>query len=179
MVEGRTMISVKILSQARRAFTVLAVATGLLFAPPVKAADEYPAPGYFLGGLSADSRWNEILAKPGIKADFPFVAFESTYVPLSSVCVDGVMLAIADPRIDTGARVSADILRAQVQAATEAGELAIAPASPTAAATSTDQPSQIAMSFPVSVYKVTERGIRREFLFLFDKPWPIPVCPAK
>jgi hypothetical protein len=67
--------------------------------------------------------------------------------------VDGAMLAIADPRIDTGARISADILRAQVQAATEAGELAIAPASPTAAATSTDQPSQIAMSFPVSVYK--------------------------
>lgn len=130
-------------------------------------------------GLSADSRWNEILAKPGIKADFPFVAFESTYVPLSSVCVDGAMLAIADPRIDTGARVSADILRAQVQAATEAGELAIAPASPTAAATSTDQPSQIAMSFPVSVYKMTEIGFRREFLFLFDKPWPIPVCPAK
>ena len=173
------MISVKILSQARRAFTVLAVATGLLFVQPVKAADEYPAPGYFLGGLSADSRWNEILAKPGIKADFPFVAFESTYVPLSSVCVDGAMLAIADPRIDTGARVSADTLRAQVQAATEAGKLATAPASPTAAATSTDQPSQVAMSFPVSVYKVTESGIRREFLFLFDKPWPIPVCPAK
>ncbi len=85
------MISVKILSQARRTFSVLAVATGLLFVQPVKAADEYPAPGYFLGGLSADSRWNEILAKPGIKADFPFVAFESTYVPLSSVCVDGAI----------------------------------------------------------------------------------------
>jgi hypothetical protein len=35
------------------------------------------------------------------------------------------------------------------------------------------------MSYPVSVYKVTESGIRREFVFLFDKPWPIPVCTAK
>jgi hypothetical protein len=173
------MISVELLSQARRALTVLAVATGFLFVQPVKAADEYPAPGYFLGGLSADSRWNEILAKPGIKADFPFVAFESTYVPLSSVCVDGAMLAIADPRIDTGVRVSADTLRAQVQAATEAGKLATTLASPTASAASIDQPGRVAMSFPVSVYKVTESGIRREFLFLFDKPWPIPVCPAK
>ena len=59
----------------RRTCTVLAVATGLLFVQRVKAADEYPATGYFLGGLSAGSRWNEILAKPGIKADFPFVAF--------------------------------------------------------------------------------------------------------
>ena len=177
------MISINILSQARRTFSVLAVAIGLLFVQPVKAGYEYPAPGYFLGGLSADSRWNEILAKPGIKGDFPFVAFESTYVPLSSVCVDGAvdgaLLAIADPRIDTGVRVSADTLRAQVQAATEAGKLATAPVSPTAAAASTDQPSQVAMSFPVSVYKVTEIGIRREFLYLFDKPWPIPVCPAK
>ena len=173
------MINVKILPPTKRALTVLAVAIGLLFVQPVRAADEYPAPGYFLGGLSPDSRWSEILAKPGIKADFPFVAFESTFVPLSSVCVDGAMLAITDPRIDTGARVSADTLRAQVQAATEAGKLAAAPASPMASVTSSDQPSQVAMSYPVSVYKVTESGIRREFLFLFDKPWPIPVCPAK
>ena len=155
------------------------MATGLLFAPPVKAANEYPAPGYFLDGLSADSRWNEILAKPGIKADFPFVAFESTYVALSSVCVDDAMLTITDPRIDTGARVSADTLRAQVQAATEAGKLATAPAGPTASAASSGQPSQIAMSFPVSVYKVTEIGIKREWVYLFDKPWPIPVSPAR
>ena len=173
------MISVKILPQTKRVLTALAVATGLLFVQPVKAADEYPAPGYFLGGLSADSRWSEILAKPGIKADFPMVAFETTFVPLSNVCVDGDMLAISDPRMDTGARVSADTLRAQVQAATEAGKLAGAPAGPVAAATSSNQPSQIAMSYPVSVYKVTETGIRREFIFLFDKPWPIPVCPAK
>ena len=172
------MISVKIMSQARRTFTVLAVATGLLFVQPVKAADEYPAPGYFLGGLSADSRWNEILAKPGIKADFPFVPFEVTYVPLSSVCVNGDMLAISDPRIDTGARVSADTLRAQVQAAADAAKQ-VSPAGPMASAASSDQPSQVAMSFPVSVYKVTESGIRREWVYLFDKPWPIPLCPAK
>jgi hypothetical protein len=100
-------------------------------------------------------------------------------VPLSSVCVDGAMLAITDPRIDTGARVSADTLRAQVQAATDAGKQAAKPASPLAAAASSDQPSQVALSYPVSVYKVTERGIMREWVYLFDKPWPIPVCPAK
>jgi hypothetical protein len=159
--------------------TALAVASGLVFVQPVRATDEYPATGYFLNGLSTDSRWNEILAKPGIKADFPMVAFGSTFVPLSSVCVDGAVLAITDPRIDTGARVSSDTLRAQVQAATEAGKLAAVPADPTASAASANQPSQVAMSYPVSVYKVTESGIRREFLFLFDKPWPIQVCPAK
>jgi hypothetical protein len=173
------MISVKILPQAKRVLTVLTLATGLLTVSPVRAADEYPATGYFLGGLSADSRWSEILAKPGIKADFPMVAFESTFVPLSNVCVDGEMLAITDPRMDTGVRVSAETLRAQVQAAADAGKLAAGPGSPMAAAASSNQPSQVAMSYPVSVYKVTEIGIRREFLFLFDKPWPIPVCSAK
>jgi hypothetical protein len=172
------MISVKILPQTRRVLTVLTLATGLLSVQPVKAADEYPASGYFRGGLSEDSRWSEILAKPGMKADFPFVPFEATYVPLSSVCVNGDMLAISDSRIDTGARVSADTLRAQVQAAADAAKQ-VSPAGPMASAASSDQPSQVAMSFPVSVYKVTESGIRREWLYLFDKPWPIPVCPAK
>jgi len=173
------MISVKIPPQTRRVLTVLTLATGLLSVQPVKAADEYPASGYFRGGLSEDSRWSEILAKPGIKADFPFVPFEATYVPLSSVCVNGDMLAISDPRIDTGARVSADTLRAQVQAAADAAKQAGLPAGPLASAGTSDQPSQVAMSFPVSIYKVTESGIRREWVYLFDKPWPIPVCPAK
>jgi hypothetical protein len=39
------MMSVKIRPQATRVLTVLTVATGLLFVPPVKGADEYPAPG--------------------------------------------------------------------------------------------------------------------------------------
>jgi hypothetical protein len=173
------MISVQILPQARRMLAAFILATGLLVVTPARAADEYPAPGYFLGGLSAESRWSEILATPGIKADFPMIAFESTFVPLSNVCVSGDMLAISDPRMDTGARVSADTLRAQVQAATEAGRLAAVPSGPMAAAATANEPTQVAMSYPISVYKVTESGIRREFLFLFDKPWPIPVCPAK
>jgi hypothetical protein len=175
------MTSVKALAHPRRVLMALAVTMGFLLVQPVKAMEEYPATSYFLNslGLSEDSRWNEILAKPGIKADFPMIAFGSTFVPLSSVCVDGEMLAIADPRIDTGTRVSSDTLRAQVQAATEAGKLPAAPAAPVASATAANQPTEVAMSYPVSVYKVTESGIRREFLFLFDKPWPIPVCPAK
>jgi hypothetical protein len=174
------MISLRILPQTRRMLTVLTVATGLVFAQPIRAAEEYPAPGFFLDGLSDGSSWSEVQAKPGVKVDFPFVAFESTYVPLSSVCVDGAMLAISDPRMDTGARVSADTLRAQVEAAAAAGGEIAPPRSPLAsAAVASDQPSPVAMRFPVKVYKVTERGILREWVYLFTKPWPIPACPAK
>ena len=164
------MISLKILPQTRRMLTVLTVATGLVFVQPIRAADEYPAPGFFLGGLSAGSRWSEIQAKPGVKVDVPFVAFESTYVPLSSVCVDGAMLAISDPRMDTGARVSADTLARPGPGRHGSRQAEIdRTGQPAASAAASDQPSPVAMSFPVTVYKVTERGIRRELVFLFDQ----------
>src|SRR5215471_20214427 len=79
--------------------------------------EEFPATGYFLKGLSESSSWNEILAKPAIKPDFPFLAFGTTYVPLSDVCVTGDTVAIANPRLDNGVRISADELRKLVEAA--------------------------------------------------------------
>src|SRR5262245_60545191 len=101
----------------KRAHLVAGLSVVLLLSMSAWAVEEYPAPGYFLGGLSENSSWNEILAKPGIKGDFPYLAFGSTYVALSDVCVAGDTVAIANPRIDNGVRISADELRAQVQAA--------------------------------------------------------------
>jgi hypothetical protein len=159
---------------------VLGLSFGLLLALPALAGDEYPAPGYFLGALTRDSSWDAITKTPGVKPGFPYVAFGSTFVPLSSVCVDGDMLAIADPRVDTGVRVvSAEPLRAQVEASAAAGGYLAEPGGRLAAAATPDVAPQVVMRYPVSVYKVTELGIRRAYVFLFDKLWPISACPAK
>src|SRR5262249_21558918 len=151
----------------------------LLLSMSAWAVEEYPVPGYFLDGLRESSSWNEILAKPGIRADFPYLAFGSTYVALSDVCVAGDTVAIANPRIDNGVRVPADELRAQVQAA-NGGRSYGASAGQIAAAQPVPVPtSNVAMSDPVKVYKVVERGLLRDWIYLFDKPWPIPTCPVK
>src|SRR5262249_11502036 len=150
----------------------------LLLSMSAWAVEEYPAPGYFLDGLSESSSWSEILAKPGIRADFPYLAFESTYVALSDVCVAGDTVAIANPRIDNGVRISADELRAQVQAA-NAGRAYGASAGGLLAAAQPVLPSNATMNDPVKVYKVVERGLLRDWIYLFDKPWPIPTCPVK
>jgi hypothetical protein len=159
----------------------LCLALAVLFAVPAGASnEEFPAPGYFLGRLTPDASWDAIQKTTGMKADFPYIAFGPTLVPLSSVCVDGDMLAIADPRIDTGVRISAEPLRAQVDAAAAAAGAPMTGSSGQLAASSpTSVPPGIAMQYPVSVYNVTERGIRRSYVFLFDKLWPIPTCPAR
>jgi len=157
---------------------VLGLSIVLSLVWPAMGAEEYPAPGYFLDGLSEQSSWNEILEKPGVKAAFPFVDFGPTYVALSSVCADGEMLAISDPRIDTGVRVSAAELREQVRAA--ADRYAAGPGGQQLAATApSNLGTQAVMRYPVSVYRVIERGLMRQWTFLFDKLWPIPACPAK
>jgi hypothetical protein len=160
-----------------RFLSVPGVPQMLLLAQPAGAVYEYPATGYFLQGLSEHSSWNEILKTPGVRADFPFISFGSTFVPLSSVCVGGDMLAIADPRIDPGARVSAEGLRAQVRAAAPSGGYPTS--GPFAAAVPPNAPSQVSMAYPVEVYLFTERGFFRDWKLLFQKPWPILVCPAK
>ena len=139
----------------------------------------YPATSYFLDGINADSSWSEILAKPGIRAVFPYIAFGSTYVPLSDVCVDGNSVAIANPRIDNGIRIPADELRAQVQAAT-AGQGPAASAGGQLAATGPVQPTAgEALRDPVQLYKVLDKGQWPDWIYLFKKPWPIPTCPAR
>ena len=165
-------------STPRRATAGVCLSLVLLFAASAWAVEEYPAPGYFLDGLSKDSSWTEILAKPGIKVVFPYVAFGSTYVAISSVCVDGDAVAIADPRIDNGVRISAAELREQVQAA-NAGRDNLASAGSQLAASGPIQPgSNVVMHDPVKVYKLVERGLLQDWIFLFDKPWPIQACPV-
>ena len=139
----------------------------------------YPATSYFLDGISADSSWNEILAKPGIRAVFPYIAFGSTYVPLSEVCVDGNTVAIANPRIDNGIRIPADELRAQVQAATAGQRSAASAGGQLAAAGPVQLTADEALRDPVQVYKVLDKGQWPDWIYLFEKPWPIPTCPAK
>ena len=163
---------------SRRLLSGLAAGITLLVTLPVAASEEYPATGFFLDGLTEESRWSEIRAKPGIKAEFPYVAFETTYVPLESLCVDGAMLAIENPLLDTGVRVPAEPLRAQVEAATAGRDI------PTrvrllAAASPGEPARQVAMQYPVTVAQWVERGLLRERIFLFEKLWPVPVCSGK
>ena len=53
-------------------------------------------------GLTEQSSRSEVVAKPGTKATLSFGGLRATTLPLSSVCVDGEMLAIVERRIDTG-----------------------------------------------------------------------------
>jgi hypothetical protein len=163
----------------RPATAALCLSVTLLLSVSAWAYDEYPATSYFLNGLSADSSWNEILAKPGIRVVYPDVAFGSTYVPLSSVCIDGDTVAIADPRIDNGVRVPADELRAQAQAATAAQGYTASSGGLVAAAAPVPASSNVALRDPVKVYKVIPRGFWEDQIYLFDKPWPIPTCRSK
>jgi hypothetical protein len=162
-----------------QATALLCLSVALLLSVSVWAFDEYPATSYFLNGLSADSSWNEILAKPGIRAVFPYVGFGSTYVSLSSVCVNGDTIAIADPRIDNGIRIPADELRAQVQAATAGRGYTASSSSQLGAAGSVQAAPDVALRDPVKVYRVIDRGLWQDWIYLFDKPWPIPTCPVK
>ena len=165
------------LNVAIRVCLVSLTVGAVLLARPVTAADEYPATTFFLDGLTAESRWSEIRSKPGMRAEFPFVAFESTFVALDSVCVDGPMLAVANPRLDTGVRTSAETFRAQAEAAS-AGTHAPPPSPQLAAATATDPPRQVAVHYPVRVFKVIDRAPNPERIFLFEKFWPVPACPG-
>jgi hypothetical protein len=113
-----------------------------------------------------------------MRAEFPFVGFESTFVALDSVCVDDPMLAIVNPGLDTGIRISAETFRAQAEAAI-AGANAPPPSPRLAAATATDPPRQVALYHPVRVFKVIDRAPNPERIFLFEKLWPVPVCPGR
>jgi hypothetical protein len=163
---------------ARRLLSSLVTGFTLLVALPVAADDEYPATAYFLDGLTELSSWREILAKPGMKAEFPFIAFDTTFVPLESVCVDGAMLAIANPGLDTGVRVPAAELQAQAEAAVR-GRFVVQPSTVLAAAIPGEPGGRAAMRYPVTVAKWIERGLLRQRIFLFEKLWPVPVCSAR
>jgi hypothetical protein len=147
------MFRYDVLGSWRRGFGLLVLSVAILLARYTQAAEEYPAPGYFLEGLTAESSWKDIQSKPDIKAELPEIAFGSTFVSLGSVCVDGSTLAIADPRIDNGVRVSADELRAQVQTARAANPQLTEPMVQVAggAPSETGEPPQVAMYYPANV----------------------------
>src|SRR5262249_47545070 len=138
----------------------LAIATTLLTvaaALPVLAEDFYLAPAFFEGKLTPESSWNQILTTRDIYAKWPELAFGSTFVPLSGVCLDGDMLAVADPHKGIDMRVSADEFREQAGIAMRGGPPApverYAAAGPGFVGSST-QPPNGAIRYPVDVYKV-------------------------
>lgn len=63
------------------ALWILALAGG------AESADLYLAPGFFAGGLTAASSWEDIRRAPGIAADFPHVGFGVRFVPLDRTCL--------------------------------------------------------------------------------------------
>jgi hypothetical protein len=165
-------------SRPRLLYSLLGLCVSLLVALPAQAADEFPATAFFLDGLTAESRWSEILSKPGLKAELPFMGFGPTFVALDDVCVDGPLLAIANPGMDGDVRTSAETLRTLVAAATVDGH--VPPLGPQfVAATPTEPPRRVAMQYPVRVFKVIDRAPNPVRIYLFEKFWPVPVCPGR
>jgi hypothetical protein len=163
---------------------VATVLVTLLLALPAAAGEYYPAPAFFAGSMSADSSWDEILKARGIQAQFPFVGFGNTFVPINGVCLDGDKLAIADPRSDNGVRVSADQFREQARTAmARMGDGAparvdrFAAVAPSAQGSLSESPAS-PIRYPVNVYRVLQ-SLSTIYVFLFQKPWEIPTCTAQ
>ena len=161
------------------AIAALGVSAALLVSISAWAWEDYAGTSYFLDGISAESSWNEILAKPGMKAVFPQINFGPTYVSLSNVCVNGDTVAIADTRGGTGLRIPADGLRAQVEAATAGHTYGANAGGPLAAAGPVEPATNVAVRYPVKVYRVIDEGQWQHWIYAFDKLWPIPTCPGK
>jgi hypothetical protein len=176
----------RIASQAIR--TVGLVASLVLAVAPLAGAGppNYLVPGFFADGLTPQSRWEEILKRPGMKADFPMLGFGTTFAFITAVCVDGDSVRIADPRIDNGVRLSAEGIRAQARAsmggdaATRIDQFAAAPASPVPGQSA--QPQGAPIRYAVRVHKVLPGNSNsREPIevFLFEKPLEIPTCGSQ
>jgi hypothetical protein len=150
----------------------------LLLALPVGAGDFYPAPAFFADGLTERSSWEQILAKPDKQGDFPLLDFGQTLVPISALCVDTAMLRIADPRIDNGVTVAVERVGGILRAGGGTGDDRLAAVGPAATLGSGDQSGGAPLGYPVSVYKVFLRPQTIERIFLFNKYWWIPRCPA-
>jgi hypothetical protein len=168
--------------------TRIAIALGFValliwaVARPVSAMPEHPAaPGYFAGNLTPKSDWQEILKSPGVRAEFPMLGFGNMFAPITSACVDGDSVRIADPRSDTGGRLSAARVREQARAsmgrdtAPETDRFAAAPGLPGSSA----QPQERPIRFAVGVYKVVPTMLTPQAVFLFEKAWEIPTCGSQ
>ena len=103
-------------TQARRlwalagAVVLVAVALGALALPRgAEAADLYLAPGYFAGGLTSASSWEEILRTPGVVSDFPAIGFEVRSSPSPARVSPRRGCGRATPRSPTRARPPARV----------------------------------------------------------------------
>jgi hypothetical protein len=162
-----------------------AAALALLLAVPVYAGGPESPPAYFAGGLTDQSSWEEILKTRGVRAEFPQVGFGTMFVSLQSLCLEGDMLAIADRRIDTGLRVSADRIgnpgpaRAAAggssggQAAASGRIRSDAPSGPS------ERPNPAPRIYPVDVVRIIETGLSPTRVFLFRKDWQVPACTGR
>jgi hypothetical protein len=161
----------------------------LLGALPVGAEVHYPAPGFFAGGLTPQSSWDDILKKPGIQVEFPFVSFGSTFVPAPAVCLEGGMLRIADPRMDRGLRVAAPRVPEQAPSRQPASRYAAQREDPFAVGPAAlpeprgaGQPDEVrtpSVRYLVSVYRVVQTGNTPWRSFLFNKAWEVPSCATQ
>jgi hypothetical protein len=97
--------------------------TTLLVALPVSGRESHSLPGYYAGGLTAESSWDEILKAGGVQPQWPLLSFGNAMVPISNVCLskDDDTLAISDRRSDNGVRLSADEFREQARVAMAKG----------------------------------------------------------
>jgi hypothetical protein len=156
----------------------------LLLALPVSGRESHSLPGYYAGGVTAESSWDEILKVCGVQPQWPHLSFENVMVPISNVCLsqDHDTLAIADRRSDNGVRLSADDFREQARVAMAKGP-----------ATRRDQLARLAGSvpegpsapeaglirYPVSVYRALPNNKEPVIVFLFEKPWELATCGGR
>jgi hypothetical protein len=152
----------------------------LLLLAPAAYAGESPQ-SFFAGGLTEQSSWEQILKTRGVRAEFPHVGFGTMFVPLQSLCLDGDMLAVSDPRIDNGHRISADSIGSRRW--TEAGAAARAAApgrtGSDVAPGASDRPTPPPVIYPVAVVRIIETGLSPQRILLFRKDWQVPPCTGR
>src|SRR5262245_45800814 len=73
--------TVRIASHGHRAAGALLLVP-ILLVGPVEAREAYPLPGYYAGGLTAESGWDQILKARGVQPQWPELSFGSTLVPI-------------------------------------------------------------------------------------------------
>ena len=157
----------------------------LLLALPVSGRETTFSSEYYSGGLTAESSWAAILKAPGIQPQWPELSFGNTLAPISIVCLDSAedKLRIADPGRDNGVRMSAEPFRETARAAMTGSsparlldrDAALTPSIQRQPA----EPPEGAISFPVSVYKSLPNNKEPVIVFLFHKPWEVPICSAR
>jgi hypothetical protein len=156
----------------------------LLLALPVSGRESRPLPGYYAGGVTAGSSWDEILKARGVQPQWPHLSFGNAFVPISDVCLnkDDDTLAIADRRSDNGMRLSADKFRERARIAMAGGAVTRGDRLATLGGSAQGRPSESEagpIRYPVSVYRALPNSKEPVIVFLFEKPWELATCSAR